>query len=125
MKSETSFRVFFLKQHRKNSLKNIFFPSESVFLGSHDRWLFSKVQEGKINMIPANVLGVEDAEGKAVTIERLMGNSYVDFVPTTLGVMLPDCEILRRNKFEWFARLSVRQALECDNIAGKLLLTCR
>ena len=32
MKSETSFRVFFLKQHRKNSLKNIFFPSESVFL---------------------------------------------------------------------------------------------
>lgn len=101
------------------------YTSESVFLGSHDRWLFSKVQEGKINMIPANVLGVEDAEGKAVTIERLMGNSYVDFVPTTLGVMLPDCEILRRNKFEWFARLSVRQALECDNIAGKLLLTCR
>ena len=32
MKSETSFRVFFLKQHRKNSLKNIFFLSESVFL---------------------------------------------------------------------------------------------
>ena len=32
MKSETSFRVFFLKQHRKNSLKNIFSPSESVFL---------------------------------------------------------------------------------------------
>ena len=32
MKSKTSFRVFFLKQHRKNSLKNIFFPSESVFL---------------------------------------------------------------------------------------------
>ena len=32
MKSEKSFRVFFLKQHRKNSLKNIFFPSESVFL---------------------------------------------------------------------------------------------
>ena len=32
MKSETSFRGFFLKQHRKNSLKNIFFPSGSVFL---------------------------------------------------------------------------------------------
>ena len=33
MKSETSFRVFFLKQHRKNSLKNICFPSENVFSG--------------------------------------------------------------------------------------------
>ena len=30
MKSETSFRVFFLKQHRKNSLKNIF-SSQKVY----------------------------------------------------------------------------------------------
>ena len=31
MKSETSFKVFFLKEHRKNSLKYIVFPRESVF----------------------------------------------------------------------------------------------
>ena len=31
MKSETSFQVSFLKEHRKNSLKNIVFPQESVF----------------------------------------------------------------------------------------------
>ena len=31
MTSETSFQVFFLKEHRKNSLKNIVFPWESVF----------------------------------------------------------------------------------------------
>ena len=31
MKSETSFQVFFLKEQRKNSLKNIVFPWESVF----------------------------------------------------------------------------------------------
>lgn len=101
------------------------YTAESVFLGSQDRWLYSKVQEGRINLIPAGALGVEDSEGKAVTIERLMGNSYVDFVPTTLGIMLPRCEILKRTKFEWFARLSAKQALDCDNIAGKVLLTCR
>lgn len=101
------------------------YTAESVFLGSQDRWLYAKIQNGMINLVPANVLGVEDAEGKPVLIERLMGNSYIDFIPTTLGVVLPDTEILKRNKFEWFARLSVRQALDCDNIAGKLLLTCR
>ncbi len=101
------------------------YTAESVFLGSHDRWLFSKYAEGQINMIPANVLGVEDAEGKAVGTERLMGNTYIDFVPTTLGILLPSCDILKRTKFEWFARLSIKQALDCDNIAGKLLLTCR
>ena len=31
MTSETSFTVFFLKEHRKNSLKNIVFPWEGVF----------------------------------------------------------------------------------------------
>ena len=31
MKNETSFKVFFPKEHRKNSLKNIVFPWESVF----------------------------------------------------------------------------------------------
>ena len=31
MKSETSFRVFFLKQHRKNGLKNIFSHQKVYF----------------------------------------------------------------------------------------------
>ena len=31
MKCETSFQIFFLKEHRKDSLKNIVFPWESVF----------------------------------------------------------------------------------------------
>lgn len=101
------------------------YTAESVFLGSEDRWLYAKIQSGEINMIPAGALGVEDADGKTVKIERLMGSSYIDFVPTTLGVMLPSCDILKRTKFQWFARLSVKQALDCDNIAGKLLLTCR
>jgi hypothetical protein len=101
------------------------YTAESVFLGSQDRWLYAEVRNGNVNLLPASVLGVEDTDGKPIVIERLMGNSYIDFVPTALGVMLPSCEILKRTKFEWFARLSVRQALECDNIAGKLLLTCR
>ena len=36
MKSETSFRVFFLKQHRKNSLKNIVFPSVYFWISAFD-----------------------------------------------------------------------------------------
>ena len=54
-----------------------------------------------------------------------MGNTFIDFVPTVLGVIIPDKEILSRSKYQWFARLSCEQALDCDNIAGKLLLTAR
>lgn len=101
------------------------YTAESDFLGSQDRWLYSEHRKGNINLLPASVLGIEDADGKTIGIERLMGNTYVDFIPTVLGVVLPGCSILKRTKYEWFARLSVRQALDCDNIAGKLLLTCR
>ena len=39
MKSETSFRVFFLKQHRKNSLKNIFSHQKVYFwISAFDYW---------------------------------------------------------------------------------------
>lgn len=101
------------------------YTAESEFLGSQDRWLAIMVEKGHINIIKANLIGVSDLEGKPVVLERLMGNTYIDFVPTALGVLLPSKQILERSAFNWFARQSVRQALACDNVASKLLLTAR
>lgn len=101
------------------------YTAESEFLGSQDRWITQKATQGKINIVDATLLGAADTDGKPVVLERLMGNTYVDFVPTVLGVLLPGNDILKRTSFQWFARQSVSQALACDNVAGKLLLTTR
>jgi len=100
------------------------YTAESEFLGSQNRWLYEEMlKNNNLNKIPAELLGITDTQNKLVTLERLMGNTYVDFVPTILGVCIPERELLKRTKFEWFSRLSAKQAINCDNILGKLLLT--
>lgn len=100
------------------------YTAESQFLGSSDRWLYEEITKNNmLNQIPCELLGIKDTDNKLVTIERLMGNTYIDFIPTILGVALPERDILKRSKYEWFSRLSAEQALKCDNIMGKLLVT--
>jgi hypothetical protein len=101
------------------------YTAESVFTGADQTWWQSKVDCGDALMIPAEMLGQADTEEKMVSIDRLMGNTYVDLVPTALGVYLPAPELLKRTAYNWFARMSACQALESDTIAGKLLLTTR
>ena len=51
-----------------------------------------------------------------------MGNSYIDVSPNAIGVYLPDKDILRRTKYQWFARLSATQVVASDTMAGKILM---
>lgn len=97
--------------------------AESDFLGEDGLWWHDEVSAGRARAIDPMLLGQADTDGKQVTIERLMGNTYVDFAPTIIGVVLPQREILVRSSFNWFARMSTCQAMESDTIVGKLLLT--
>lgn len=101
------------------------FTSESDFLGSYGRWCFEKIGKGEINMIPANLLGMSDASGKQVTLEMLMSNNFLNLSGQVQGLYIPADEILKRNNYNWFARLSAKQALESDTTIGKYLLIAR
>ena len=99
--------------------------AESNFMGAYGRWCYDKIMKGEINMIPAGQLGVRDTRGEPVTLEELMGNSYIDLPCSALGLYIPDDEILKRTKFQWFARLSAKQAMESETQIGKHLLIAR
>jgi len=101
------------------------FTSESHFLGSYGRWCFEKISRGEMNMIPADILGVKDTNGKPVTLEVLMGNSFLSLSDRVQGLYIPADQILKRNAYQWFARLSAKQALESDTTIGKYLLINR
>lgn len=81
------------------------------------------VLEGKTNLIEGNNIGTKTKSGEPVVIEDLLGNTHIKFDKDAYGVYIPADEILKRTKFEWFARMSVPQVLESDTIIGKLLLT--
>jgi hypothetical protein len=98
------------------------YTAESLFLGEESKWFADKIQSQQISVIGGELLGCRDTKNNLITIEQLMGNSYIDIEPTAVGVYLPDEDILRRTKYQWFARLSARQAVESDTMAGKILM---
>jgi hypothetical protein len=92
------------------------------FKGDAREYLYKLTESGSIIKIEGGKLGAVDSTGKAVTLERLMGTTYVDFVDDMYALYLPSDEILSRTKYEWFTRLSHKQLLECPSIATKWLL---
>lgn len=98
------------------------FTDESNFVGAINNWLSLRIENREINMVAANKLGVKDANGKSVMIERLMSNAFIDFIDSIYGIYIPADDVLNRLKYNWFARLSPHQVLESDTIIGKQLL---
>ncbi len=101
------------------------YTDESNFVGSYNRWCNEKIMNGKMNLIPAKQLGIKDINNAPVTIERLIGNTYIEMNNSIKGLYIPADEILKRTAFQWFARLSAKQALASDTIIGKYLLIAR
>lgn len=101
------------------------FTAESDFMGSYSRWCFEKIKNGEMNMITADMLGMMDENGKQITLERLMSNNFLNLSNNVLGLYIPADEILKRTAFQWFARLSAKQAMSSDTTIGKYLLIAR
>ena len=101
------------------------FTAESHFTDGYGRWCYEKISRGDMNIIPADMLGVKDAAGKPVSIEVLMSNNFLNLSERVQGLYIPADEILKRTAYQWFARLSAKQALASDTMVGKYLLINR
>lgn len=101
------------------------FTAESHFVDAFGRWCFEKIMQNEMNMIPAELIGARDLNGKPVTLEMLMSNNFLNLNGKIQGIYIPADEILKRIKYQWFARLSAKQALDSDTTIGKYLLIGR
>jgi len=101
------------------------FVEESHILGASGQWCQAKILKGDVGLIQADVVGQKDAEGGSITLDRLMQNTYVNLAGNVLGLYIPADELLKRFAYNWFARLSAKQALESDTTIGKYLLIAR
>ena len=96
--------------------------SESIFTGVIQQWLNEKVKQNRLNIITSEYLGGRDNNGKLVTIDQLMGSSFIEFHDSMLGIYIPDSELLLRSKYSWLSRMSSQQVLESNNVLGKYLV---
>jgi len=97
---------------------------EMDFTGETTRWWLAKKADvpTAVSIIPAEELGVKTTANKPVLIEELLSDIDVPLSPTAAGLYIPEQEILKRSKYQWFARLSPKQVLESHTLIGKYLL---
>jgi hypothetical protein len=101
------------------------FVDESTIVGAYGRWCYEKSLLGEVGIIPADKLGIKDADGASITIDRLIQNTFVHLTGDVLGIYIPVDDILNRTAYNWFARLSAKQVLQSDTTIGKYLLITR
>ena len=105
-------------------MAQIFWAINNFLNPSVEYFLPNELLENKVNIMTADKLGVKDIREKPIGVERLLGNSFIEFPceKNMLGLYIPSDEIIRRTAYQWFSRLSAKQALASDTIIGKHLL---
>lgn len=91
------------------------YTAETKFLGEIDKWC----TKNKVRIIPGTDVGTKTVDEEPVTVETLLGNSYVNFYNKMYGIWIPAATILKRNYYSWFARLSPKQIFESNFILAK------
>lgn len=91
------------------------YTGEDTFLGKCAEYLAEYTDNGKMRLLGGDLIGIKTKNGKAVAIEDLMGESFIGFSNNLLGIYIPNDEILRRIKYQWFATISVEELLAKSN----------
>jgi hypothetical protein len=97
------------------------YTSQSVFLGVLDRWCNTKLLENRINLIKGYDVGTRTIDNEAVTIDELLSQNFIKFYENMYGIWIPNEEILKRRKYEWFARMSSVQIMDGNFILAKYI----
>ena len=110
-----------LIEYLKNRNLSPHFTSEIDFLGDTSLWCTSAVIKNKINLIGGEKIGIKTTKGKPILIDDLMEEDFLDLDKNTYGVYIPQEEVLRRIKYQWFAVLNGEQLLNSRLIIAKYL----
>lgn len=98
------------------------YVSESIFLGSFDRWCKSKIEKNKMLLVDGCYIGTKTTQDKEVIVDTLLSSGFIDFGENMYGVYIPYDEILSRTNYSWFANLSEVEVLKSNTIIGNYIL---
>ena len=92
------------------------------FTGELDREIYKECIRGNVQLIDGKALGVKTNDNEVILIDDLVGNSYLDINSDFHGLYIASDELLKRTKFNWFARLERSEILRSNTNIGKYLL---
>lgn len=98
------------------------YTDEQKFLGQVDRKCYELIQKNQMSLLNGDLIGCFDKNNKPILIDNLLQELYIDFSENIQGILIPDKEILKRIKYQWFARMSIEQVITSNLIISKYLL---
>ena len=90
------------------------FTNQYDFLGDINNWAIVNMNEGRLQLVDGQLVGVKNMKRKQVLIEDLLGEQYLDIHSNAYGIYIPQDEILKRPKYQWFAVLTSEQIFETN-----------
>ena len=97
------------------------FSNEIDFVGDNNEWLIQNIDQGKINLVNGEMLGIKKRNRKPVLVDDLMEENFLDLPNNVYGIYIPEDELLRRNKYNWFVAMESQQVLDTNIILSKYL----
>ena len=95
-------------------VKNSHFESQSEFQGTASQWCKNAIQDNKMTLIRGEQLGIKTIKSKKpLLLEDWMEEAELDVDPAAWGIYVDNKEVLRRNKYNWLAGISI------DELYGK------
>ena len=67
-------------------------------------------------------MGTMDKYTDPVLIDHLMGASFIEFSDDMVGIYIPQSELHKRTKYNWFIELSQKEIYNADIIIAKHML---
>jgi hypothetical protein len=95
---------------------------ENKFVGSISQKCMNLINDQKMNLVGGEIVGVKTNNRKAILLDDLMEEAYLDINNSAVGIYIPAEEILIRPKYQWFAVLPCEQILKTKMIIAKYLV---
>ena len=98
----------------KTRCQNPHFTNEYEFLGDTSEIALSFIENQKMNIVGGELIGVKNQKRKPILLEDIMEEEYLELDPSCYGIYIPNEEILKRPKYEWFAVMESDQLLKTN-----------
>jgi len=91
----------------KYKLSNRFdLTDERNFLGDSSQWCIKAINAGNMNLILGQKIGIKTSKRKTILLEELFEERKLDLDKSCVGIYIPEDELQRRHKYNWFLYLS-------------------
>ena len=86
--------------------KRFDFTDERNFVGDSTQWCIKAINAGDMNLVLGQKIGVKTAKRKTILVEELFEEQKLDLDKSCVGIYIPEEELKKRHKYNWFLYLS-------------------